>query len=52
VTLLVTFGTRENYHTEHLHFEVMQPDHTMKAILLRENDPDKTTLIGADLDQA
>jgi hypothetical protein len=30
----------------------LQPDYAMKAILLRENDPNKTALIGADLDQA
>jgi hypothetical protein len=30
----------------------LQPGHAMKDILLRKNDPDKTALIRAGLDQA
>jgi hypothetical protein len=30
----------------------LQPNHATKAILLSENDLDKTALIGVDLDQA
>jgi hypothetical protein len=30
----------------------LQPDHVVKAILLRENNLEKTTLIRADVDQS